>query len=266
MQTLVRYATLCVSLGVICWMSASQAGAAPVAIDGQDRSIHVAIPSIDPMEPAVDETVSAPDNNAFNQTLDRTLNQEGETNHAFASQDSSFGNAGNVFNVAGNGQTRYSATGLPGIVFAESDFLLQFTLAESRSYSIIGSGSFVDTSGGASNFNVILTGPGGTIESFSKADFDPANGDGAVVTPNFSGAGTLAPGAYTLSAVSGVSGGTNSNEIQASFDFDFSATAKGGGGGDGGGNPIPLPLAAGPAAVLLLGIMARSARTRLRRG
>jgi hypothetical protein len=262
MKTVLRCALFALTVGMIA-AAASKVAAAPVAINSQDRSIHVSIPSIDAMVPDVDETVSAPDNNAFNQTLDRTLNQMGETNHAFSSQNSSFDNAANVFSASGASETRYSATGLPGIVFAESMFEVQFTLAESRAYSITGSGSFVDTSGGASNFNVILTGPGGTIESFSKADFDPANGDGAVVTPNFSGAGTLAPGAYTLSAVSGVSGGTNSNGIQASFDFDFNATAAG--GGDGGGNPIPLPIAAGPAGLLLLGIIARSAHVRLRR-
>src|SRR4051812_44326285 len=114
MNTLVRCAMFAMSVGAVLAAS-SQVGAAPVAIDSQARSIHVAIPSIDAMVPDVDETVSAPGNNAFNQTLDRTLNQMGETNHALASQNSSFGNAANVFSASGSGETRYSATGLPGI-------------------------------------------------------------------------------------------------------------------------------------------------------
>jgi hypothetical protein len=263
MTTLVRSALVCLSaLG----LSASAASAAPVVIDSQDRSIHVAIPSIDAMVPDVDETVSAPDNNTFNQTLDRTLNQMGETNHALAAQNSTFGNSGNDFTISAQGQARYSATGLPGIVFADSNFSVQFTLSESRIYGISGNGSFVDTSGGASNFSIILSGPGGEIESFSKADFDPANNDGAVVVPDFVGAGgTLAPGTYTLSAVAAVSGGPNSNEIQASFGLAFLTSAPGDGDGGGGGNPIPLPPAVWPAGALLLGIVARAGTRRSRR-
>jgi hypothetical protein len=152
---------------------------------------------------------------------------------------------------------------LPGIVFAESDFELQFTLAEARPYTLNGSSSFVDTSGGASVFSVMLQGPGGEVFSFAKSDFDPANGDGAVVTPNFSTSGNLTPGAYTLTARSGVSGGTNITGVEASFDFDFSANAEDGGSG---GNPIPLPPALGPSAILLGAVVIASAHARRRRG
>jgi len=74
---------------------------------------------------------------------------------------------------------------------------------------------------------VQLSGPGGTIESFTKADFDPANNDGATVPATFSHNGTLAAGSYTLTALSGVSGGTNTTEILASYGLDFPASAVG---------------------------------------
>lgn len=230
--------------------------AGPVVVGSQTRSVHVAIPSIVGGEPAINETVTAPDNNPFNQTLDRTLNQLEEVNHALASQNSSFGEAGDVFTATSNGQTRYSATGVSGIVFAEQEFILQFTLDDTRDYTINGSGSFVDTSGGASNFSVTLVGPGGTVASFTKADFDPGLNDGTLVTPNFGTSGTLTPGAYTLTALSGVSGGTNSNEIAASSVISFSASAQ-------GGSVIPLPAGVWPGLVLLSSLELLAARKRL---
>ena len=229
--------------------------AAAVTIDSQTRSIHVAIPSITEGEAPIDETTTAPDNNPFNATLDRTLNQQDQTNHALASQDSSFGDTSDTeFTVHAAGETRYSATGVQGIVGADSNFALSFTLAESRDYSISGNGSFVDTTGGASNFSVQLTGPGGTIESFTKADFDPANNDGATVPATFSHTGTLAAGSYTLTALSGVSGGTNTNEILATYGVDFTATAAGDPPPPPPPTGIPLPAGAWPGLVLLAGL------------
>jgi len=225
--------------------------AAAVTIDSQTRSVHVAIPSIVEGEAPIDETTTAPDNNPFTATLDRTLSQLEQTNHALASQDSSFGDTSDtVFTAHATGETRYSATGVTGIVASDSNFALSFTLPEDRDYSISGNGSFVDTTAGASNFSVQLSGPGGTIESFTKADFDPANNDGATVPATFSHTGTLAAGSYTLTALSGVSGGTNTTEILATYGVDFTATAS-------GGPPppppagIPLPAGAGPGLVLL---------------
>jgi hypothetical protein len=235
---------------------ATPALAGPVVVDSQTRSVHVAIPSIVDGEPSIDEAVTAPDNNPFNQTLDRTLSQLEETNHALASQNSSFGEAANVFTATSDGQTNYSATGITGIVFSEQEFILQFTLDDTRDYSLDGSGSFVDTSGGASNFAVTLVGPGGTVASFTKADFDPGLNDGTLVTPNFATSGTLTPGAYTLTALSGVSGGTNSNEIQASSVVNFTATAQ------GGGAVIPLPVGVAPGMVMLSSLGLIAARRR----
>src|SRR5829696_429924 len=119
------------SLATIAAAAAPHAFGAAVNVTGQTRSIHVSIPSIT-ADPDVDETVTAPDNNTFNQTLDRTLNQLDETNRAVASQNSTFGEAGNVFTATAQGSTSYSATGLEGIVFAESQFSVTFTLAEER--------------------------------------------------------------------------------------------------------------------------------------
>ena len=249
-----RILVCCASVGMSVLALTEPAVGAPVAIVSQDRSVHVAIPSIVDAEPDVNETVAAPDNDVFNATLDRTLNQMGETNFAFAQQNSAFGNVGNVFSVTGSGLARYSATGVSGIVFAESSFEVVFTLAESRAYTIGGTGSFPDTGSGASNFNLILTGPGGTVASFAKSDFNPNNNDGAFInTPPFGTTGTLAAGQYTLSAVAGVSGGPNAVPIMADVDFEFTATAE---GDDGGGNPIALPAAVWPAGTLLLGLAA----------
>jgi len=245
-------------LGSIAVLGVPGSEAGPVALIDQDRSVRVTIPSIVESEPNVDETLTAPDHAPFNVTLDRTLSQLEQTNHAFASQDSSYGNVGDVFSVVAQGESQYSATGVPGIVFAESDFSLQFQLDEPRDYTINGTGSFVDTGSGASNFAVTLTGPGGTVASFTKADFDPGNLDGAVVNPVFDTGGTLDAGLYTLFATSGVSGGTNLSGIESSFGFTFIATA----------DPviIPLPAAAGPGA-LALGILGlASARRFVRRG
>ena len=238
---------------------ASPVLAGPVVVDSQTRSVHVAIPSIVELEPAIDETVTAPDNNPFNQTLDRTLNQLEQVNHALASQNSSFGEAGDVFSANSDGQTTYSATGVTGIVFAEQEFILQFTLDDTRDYTINGNGSFVDTTGGASSFQVTLVGPGGTVASFEKADFDPGLNDGTVVTPNFSTSGVLTPGTYTLTALSGVSGGTNQTEIVASSVVNFTATAQGG----GGGTVIPLPTGVMPGMVMLASLGLIAARRRL---
>jgi hypothetical protein len=221
----------------------------------------VAIPSITEGEAPIDETTTAPDNNPFTASLDRTLNQQDQTNHALASQTSSFENTtDDLFTVAATGETRYSATGLSGIVFAESHFEVQFTLAEQRNYSLSGSGSFVDTSGGASAFLVTLTGPGGSVASFTKADFNPGNDDGATVSPPFSTSGTLDAGTYTLIAQSGVSGGTNLNEIVASYDIDFTASAEVTPPPPPG---IPLPAGVGPGMAVLAAMGAwRAARVR----
>jgi hypothetical protein len=220
---------------------------AAVNVTNQTRSIHVAIPSIT-ADPGIDQTVTAPDNNEFNETLDESLNQLDQNNSAIADQDSSFGELANVFTATAHGSTQYRARGLEGIVFSESNFSITFTLAEARDYTINGTGSFPDTTSGASNFSVILTGPGGTtIDSFTKADFDPANGDGAQIDPTFDNSGTLAAGEYTLAAQSGVSGGTNTTGITAGFSVNFTATAADdGGGGGGGGGQIPLPAAVWP--------------------
>jgi len=239
---------------------------AAVVVSSHTRSVHVAIPSIT-ADPAIDETVTAPDNNTFDESLDRTLSQLDQTNTALASQLSSFGELGNVFTATAQGTTSYSATGLEGIVFSESNFSITFTLAEARDYTINGTGSFPDTGSGASNFSVILTGPGGTVESFTKGDFDPALGDGTQINPTFGNTGTLPAGEYTLAALSEVSGGTNTTEILANFSVDFSATAaddgSGGGGGGGGGGQIPLPAAVWPG-MMMLGLGAAALKKRLK--
>src|SRR5688572_5606068 len=93
--------SLAASMAVLSIVSPLFAG--PVNVTNQVRSVHVAIPSIVDGEPAIDETTTAPDFNAFNATLDRTLNQLEETNHALASQTSSFGEAANVFSANASG-------------------------------------------------------------------------------------------------------------------------------------------------------------------
>jgi hypothetical protein len=243
------------------------AWAGPVVINSQARSVHVAVPSIDPMVPDVDETITAPDNAPFLPVLNRTLNQMGQSNRASAIQDSEFANAANVFSVRALGEARYDATGVSGIVFADVNFQVVFTLDTPRTYTLSGGSSFVDTTAGATNFNVILTGPGGGgggggVFSFAKSDFDPMNNDRAILTPALAASGTLAPGTYTLSAVAGTSGGPNEPELQATFDFTFDATQSNDGGG---GNSIPLPAAFGPAATLLFGLMGFSLRRGLLR-
>jgi hypothetical protein len=248
------------ALGLSLALAALPAMGAAVNVTSQTRSIHVLIPSIAPPETDIDETVTAPDNNTFNETLDRSLNQQDQTNSAIASQDSSFSEAANVFTATANGETTYSATGIEGIVFSESNFSISFTLAEDRDYSINGSGSFPDTGSGASNFSVILTGPGGTVDSFSKSDFDPANNDGAQIDPTFSNSGTLTAGDYTLTAQSGVSGGTNSTTIRANYNVNFTATAA----GEPPPTGIPLPAAAWPG-VMMLGFGAAAMKKRRRK-
>jgi hypothetical protein len=254
------------SAGLGTLVIALPAAAGPVTVVSQNRSVHVAIPSIVEGEAAIDETLTAPDENPFVTSLDRSLNQAGQTNSASASQDSNFGNVSDSnFNVAASGDARYSATGLDGIVFADSNFELQFQLDESRDYTINGSGSFPDTGSGASDFSVTLTGPGGTVATFTKADFDPGNVDGAQINPTFNTSGTLAAGLYTLAADAAVSGGTNTNEIASSFAFTFAASAD-------AVNPpqppvpIPLPAGFGPGAAMLAGIAVLTARKHLRRG
>jgi hypothetical protein len=248
----------------LAFLSTSAFGAA-VTVDTQSRSIRVAIPSIDGVTPDLDETVTAPDANPFNETLDRTLSQLEQTNHALASQTSSWSeSADNIFTVLALGETRYNATGVEGIVLAESNFSVTFTLAEERDYAISGTASFPDTGAGASDFAVTLTGPGGTIHSFTKADFNPNLNDGTQITPTFDESGTLAAGQYTLAADSGVSGGTNLNEILANFDVTFTASA--------GGEPpppppppnaIPLPAAVWPGIIMLSGLGAAAMRKRM---
>ena len=258
------------SLAVLSGLAVSAMPALPalgaaVTVTNQARSVHVAIPSIVELEPAIDETITAPDNNPFNQTLDRTLTQLEQTNSASASQESSFGELNNNFIATATGTTSYSASGVEGIVSSDSDFSVTFTLAEERSYSINGSGSFPDTSSGASDFSVTLTGPGGPIDSFTKADFDPGLGDGTQITPTFSNSGLLAPGEYTLAASSGVSGGTNLTQILASYSMSFSAILE----DDGTGPPpppggvIPLPAAVWPG-LAMLGMGAAAVKRRSR--
>ena len=251
------------ALGLSLAIAAVPARGAAVNVTSQTRTVHVAIPSIVEGEADIDETSTAPDNGTFDASLDRTLSQAEQTNHALASQLSSFGELADVFTATAQGETRYSATGLEGIVFAESNFSITFTLAEQRDYTINGTGSFPDTGSGASNFSVILTGPGGTVESFAKADFDPALGDGTQINPTFGNSGTLPAGEYTLAALSGVSGGTNTTEILANFSVDFTATAA--------GEPpppptgIPLPAAVWPGVMMLGGIGAALKKRVLRK-
>jgi hypothetical protein len=151
---------------------------------------------------------------------------------------------------------------LSGIVFAESDFSIDFTLDDTRDYNVSGSGSFPDTGSGASDFAVTLTGPGGAVFSFTKADFNPNNLDGAIINAPFNTSGTLTPGNYQLIANSGVSGGTNATETAATFQMSFTATAQ-----DGGPGPAPIPLPAGlvPGAVMLAGLGAMGLRKRFTR-
>jgi len=246
-----------------------QALADPVVVGSQTRSVHVAIPAVgEGGAAAIDETLTAPDNNAFTQTLDRTQDVgAGVTNSAFASQDSSFGNGSganaNTFTARATGNTSYVAGGTPGIVMSDSNFAITFSLAESRDYSVSGTGFAPDTSSGASNWSVILSGPGGTVQSFTKADFNPNNNDGAVITSPFSATGTLDAGDYTLSALSGVSGGTNATEIAAGFDLTFTATAAG--GPPPPPTAIPLPPGVVPGLAMLAGLaLVGQAKRRLR--
>jgi hypothetical protein len=253
-----------IALGLCLAIAAAPALGAAVNVTSQTRSVHVAIPSIT-ADPAIDETVTAPDNNTFDETLDRTLNQLDQINTALASQLSTFGELDNVFTATAEGTTSYSATGLEGIVFSESQFSITFTLAEERAYSISGTGSFPDTGSGASDFAVTLTGPGGTIDSFTKADFDPGNLDGAQINPTFGNTGTLAAGEYTLAADSGVSGGTNATEILAGFGVTFTATLEGEPPPPPPpGGVIPLPAAVWPG-VMMLGAMGMAMKKRIRR-
>src|SRR5687767_225002 len=106
-ESMLRFVVRSLASFVALALFAAGALAGPVVVDSQTRSVHVAIPSIVGGEPAINETVTAPDNNPFNPTLDRTLNQLEEVNHALASQNSSFGEAANVFTATSNGQTRY---------------------------------------------------------------------------------------------------------------------------------------------------------------
>jgi hypothetical protein len=233
-------------------LSVAPAFGAAVTVTNQNRSVHVAIPGLGDI-PAVDETIAAPDNGTFDETLERQVIGPDIINTATASQLSSFGELDDVFTATAQGSTSYTAAGTPGIVFSESQFSLTFTLAEERAYTIQGGASFPDTGSGASDFAVTLTGPGGTVHSFTKADFNPGLNDGAQINPTFNESGTLAAGEYTLAADSGVSGGTNLNEILASFDVTFTATL------DDGTEPpppgvIPLPAAAWPGFMMLSGL------------
>ena len=252
--------------GVAVSAAAGTAFGAAVTVNSQNRSVHVAIPSIVTEEPAIDETVTAPDNNPFDQTLDRSLIQLEQNNRAVASQNSSFGETGDIFSVLALGQAQYSATGVEGIVLSESTFELSFTLAEERSYTLSGSMSFPDTGSGASDTGVVLEGPGGTaVHSFTKADFNPGLNDGTQINPTFNESGTLAAGDYMLRAASGVSGGTNLTEILANFNVNFTAAL------DGEPPPpppppppgvIPLPAAFWPGAMMLGGLGAAALRKR----
>jgi hypothetical protein len=233
----------------LCFAAAPAFGAA-VTVTNQSRSVHVAIPALDGA--GVDETITAPDNGTFDQTLERSVTGADVINTATATQLSSFGELGDVFTATASGTTRYSAGGTPGIVLSESQFSVTFTLAEERAYTIQGGASFPDTGAGASDFAVTLTGPGGTVHSFTKADFNPGLNDGTQINPTFNESGTLAAGAYTLAADSGVSGGTNLDEILASFDVTFTATLEGGTEPPPGG-VIPLPAAAWPGFMMLGG-------------
>jgi hypothetical protein len=258
MFNLVRCALVGVSaLG----MAAAVASAAPVAINSQARSVHIFIPSVDPLAADIDETDSATEDGFFSATLSRTLEQMGQSGSAFALHDSGFDNAGDVFSATGEGRVSCSATSLERIASAASAFELTFTLAEPRSYTLTGMGFFDDATKASSTFNVTLTGPGGTVASFAKLDFNPGPDD-TVITPPFGASGMLPAGQYTLSAATSASGAGNAIPSFGEFSFGFEATAA----GDSGGNPIPLPAAAGPAAVLLAGILARSARARLAPG
>lgn len=246
----------------LCLAAAPALGAA-VTVTSQSRSVHVAIPGLGDA-PAVDETVTAPDNGPFNETLERSVIGPDIINTATASQTSSFGELDDVFTATAQGSTSYTAAGTPGIVFSESQFSITFTLAEERAYTIQGGASFPDTGSGASDFAVTLTGPGGTVQSFTKADFNPGLNDGTQINPTFNESGTLAAGEYTLAADSGVSGGTNLNEILASFDVTFTATLDGGEPPPPPPGVIPLPAAAWPGVMMLGGLGAAAWKKRRR--
>jgi hypothetical protein len=249
-------------------VTAGPAAAGPVVVNDEAIIIRVQIPSIVEGEAGIDESQSTA-TSPFNATLDRTLSQSDQTNHAFASEDSSFGNAGDTFTASATGATRYSATGVTGIVQSDSQFSLQFVvLNDARTFHVSGSGMFPDTSAGASDFQVSLihneaAGPGDTVFSFTKADFNPANEDGAMITAPFDLSGTLSPGGYQLDARSVVSGGTNINEVAASYQMTFTSTAQDNTNG-GGGTPIPLPAGVAPGSLLLAALAARSLRKRRR--
>ena len=235
-------------------LAAAPALGASVNVTSQNRSVHVAIPGLGDI-PAVDETVTAPDNGVFDETLQRQVIGADVVNTATASQLSSFGELDDVFTATAQGSTSYAAAGTPGIVLAESQFSITFTLAEERAYTINGGASFPDTGSGASDFAVTLTGPGGTVHSFTKADFNPGLNDGTQINPTFSESGTLAAGEYTLAADSGVSGGTNLTEILANYNVTFTASLD-----DitppppPPGGVIPLPAAAWPGFMMLSGL------------
>jgi hypothetical protein len=64
---------------------------------------------------------------------------------------------------------------------------------EMRNFTLTGSGSFVDTTAGGSSFDVVLTGPSGTVVKFDTTIYNPDKNDGSTISPTFSTSGTLIP-------------------------------------------------------------------------
>lgn len=249
--------------GVILAAAASHATAATVTLDSQNREVSVRIPALtDTINgtniDSIDEAIVATDFGPFLADLDRTVDITDpglgvdQLSTARSTQDSSFTADGPDLLLQAAGSSRYSSAGTTEITFADSDFEVVFTVDDFTSFSISGSGTYTDTGGGASGFNVYITqfALGDVFTAFGNGSLGP-DGDGDLENVPFDHAGTLAPGTYTFRASSGVSGGpSGGNTIFADYDATLRLV-----------NVIPTP-AAFPAAVMLLGAMLHRRPTR----
>jgi len=237
------------SASVLLSFSIGKTFAAPVSVISQTRSTHVFVPSNDDGVADKEASATAPDDSRFTSLLSKSQILPDEDANAKAFQNSIFAGIGNTFTANAKGAVSYRSTGNRGIVEADSKFEIQFQVLDSSTYTLIGIGSYINTSSGASEFQVLLTGPDGTIAKLGELPSDPMGDATNLIHHSINMSGTLDPGIYTLSAEAGVSGGGDPT-ITAGYAFDFIAKDS------STVHPVPLPAAAGQSLILLSGLAA----------
>jgi hypothetical protein len=227
-------------------MTAATAAHAGVIADSSNRFVTATISN-----PVAGETKTAPDANLFNETATADVNFNNTASNTTATQNSTFGVAGDVLTTVITSSGQLATQSLPGSnADADSRVDLNFTLTSAGTFSLLGnasvSGAALDP-GFYASYIIRLEGPGGPAAVF---DFRDEGLPPGVTSDVFNESGALAAGSYHL-IVRALSTGTGFVNARGDLDITFSVDAPGGPAGPGGGGAqAPLPAAVWPAMAL----------------